>query len=106
VGRRGARDCRARPFRIFFSLQRSERLDGSFEALFTRFWQRYVADSGDAELAAVVAPFFAFRGLVLASPLWYPHLRPSVRRRMLNFVRAVLSISDFDPHRVNGYCEG
>src|SRR4051794_15979768 len=69
---------------LFFGLQRSGRLDGPFEALFARVWRRYVEGSGDRELASVVAPYFAFRGLVLASPLWYPHLPQDVRSRLLN----------------------
>ena len=32
---------------LFFSLQRSGRLDGNFESLFRRFWDRYLAKSGD-----------------------------------------------------------
>jgi Phosphotransferase enzyme family len=91
---------------LFFALQRSDRLDGPFEALFTRFWQRYVEGSGDRELASVIAPFFAFRGLVLASPVWYPGLQPRIRRQLLNFVRAVLCAQTFDPPRINEYCDG
>ena len=57
---------------LFFSLQRSGRLEGALESLFLRFWQRYLEESGDREMLSVVAPFLAFRGLVMASPLWYP----------------------------------
>ena len=38
----------------------------------------------------VVAPFYAFRGLVMASPVWYPALSDTVRQRILAFVLAVL----------------
>ena len=34
---------------LFFSLQRYERLHGVLETLFQRFWQRYLAGSGDRE---------------------------------------------------------
>ena len=91
---------------LFFSLQRSERLDGCFAALFSRFWQRYLSATGDDELCAVVGPFFAFRGLVVANPLWYPRLAPGVRTKLLNFVRMVLDSPRFDPSRVNEYCGG
>ena len=91
---------------LFFSLQRSERLEGGFATLFSRFWQRYLDATGDTELQAVVAPFFAFRGLVVANPVWYPGLTPGVRRKLLNFVRAVLDTPAFDPTRVNAYCGG
>jgi len=89
---------------IFFSLIRSGRLEGAFETLFLRFWDRYLAASGDEELAAVIAPFLAFRGLVMASPLWYPVLPAGVRGRLLGFVSAVLDTDRFEPRRVNGYC--
>jgi hypothetical protein len=89
---------------IFFSLQRSERLDGGFETLFRRFWERYLDKSGDREMLKVAAPFFAFRGLVMASPVWYPSLTETVRRRLLAFILAVLEAQSFDPRLVNMYC--
>lgn len=89
---------------LFFSLQRSGHLEGGFERLWGRFWDRYLERSGDAEMLDVAAPFFAFRGLVMANPLWYPALDASLRRRMLDFVRNVLAEERFDPARANAYC--
>jgi hypothetical protein len=89
---------------LFFSLQRSGKLEGAFENLFRRFWQRYLDRSGDGELLEVAAPFFAFRGLVVANPLWYPALPDSVRRKLLDFVRSVLDAGRFDPALANAYC--
>jgi hypothetical protein len=91
---------------LFFSLQRSGRLDGGFATLFSRFWQRYLEATGDDELPAVAGPFFAFRGLVVANPVWYPRLAPGVRAKLLRFVRAVLERPRFDPACVNAYCHG
>ena len=88
---------------FFFSLQRSGRLEGPLERLFLRFWNRYLEKSGDHEILSVVAPFFAFRGLVIASPLWYPTLSDTVRKRILSFVLAVLDSESFDPTQVNAY---
>lgn len=90
---------------LFFSLQRSQRLDGNLETLFTRFWRRYLDATGDDEILAVIGPFFAFRGLVVANPLWYPTLPDAVRSKLLNFVRAVLACAPFDPGRANEYCD-
>lgn len=89
---------------LFFSLQRSGRLEGAFERLWRGFWQRYLERSGDAGILEVVAPFLAFRGLVMANPIWYPALDPAVRDRMLNFVLNVLDEARFDPARANEYC--
>lgn len=89
---------------LFFSLQRSERLEGAFETLFLRFWNRYLEQSGDREMLRVAAPFFAFRGLVMASPVWYPTLADGVRRKLLSFIVAVLESDSFRPEEANRYC--
>jgi len=89
---------------LFFSLQRSGRLEGAFETLFRRFWDRYLERSADREILEVVAPFYAFRALVVASPVWYPGLEEPVRRRIFNFLLAVLEEARFDPARANAYC--
>jgi streptomycin 6-kinase len=89
---------------LFSSLQRYGRLAGPFETLFRSFWDRYVERSGDAEILEVCAPFFAFRCLVMASPVWYPTLDEPVRRRLFDFMRTVLAETRFDPARVDAYC--
>lgn len=89
---------------LFFSLQRYGRLEGHFEKLFRNFWERYLRNSRDAEMLEVTAPFFAFRGLVMAHPVWYPQLEFPVREKLFNFMEAVLNAESFDPGRVNDYC--
>lgn len=91
---------------LFFSLQRSGRLEGIFDTLWRRFWNRYLEKTGDREMLCVAAPFFAFRGLVMASPVWYPHLTDPVRRKLLSFILNVLESDRFDPAQVNKYCGG
>ena len=88
----------------FSSLQRSGRLDGALAVLFQRFWRRYLEKSGDPEILDVIAPFYAFRGLVMASPVWYPSLPSPIRRKLFSFTRAVLEAKRFDPEQVNDYC--
>lgn len=89
---------------IFFSLQGSGRLEGTFGELFLRFWDRYLDKTGDRETLEVAAPYFAFRGLVMASPLWYPDLPEAVRQKLIAFIMAVLERPSFDPREVNAYC--
>ena len=89
---------------LFFSLQRSGRLEGSFETLWLRFWDRYAERSGDREILEVAAPFFAWRALVMANPVWYPALDEALRRKMLDFALNVLAEERFDPRRANAYC--
>jgi len=89
---------------LFFSLQRSGSLEGAFEALWRRFWERYLARSGDREMLEVVAPFIAFRALVMANPLWYPALDAAVRKQLFNLIQNTLATERFDPARANEYC--
>jgi len=89
---------------LFSSLQSNGRLAGAFEILFRRFWERYLEKTGDTEILEVAAPFFAFRGLVMASPVWYPTLAEDVRRKLFAFLQATLDAEVFDPARVNEYC--
>lgn len=89
---------------LFFSLQRCGRLAGPFEVLFRHFWDTYLEASRDHQILETTAPFFAFRGLVIASPLWYPNLTISVRRTIFRFVQNVLAAERFDPAMVNRYC--
>jgi aminoglycoside phosphotransferase (APT) family kinase protein len=65
---------------VFFSMQKSGRLEGPFEQLFRRFWERYLERSRDAEMLQVAAPFLVFRALVMAHPVWYPQLSDDIRR--------------------------
>ena len=88
---------------LFFSLQRSGRLDGDFEKMFRMFWDNYLTKTGDREMLEVVAPFYAWRGLVIASPVWYPHLSTEVRRAIFHFIENVLGEERFDPGDVNRY---
>jgi len=90
---------------LFFSLQRSGTIEGSFKALFERFWNRYLERSRDHEILEVIAPFYVFRALVMASPLWYPNLPSLVRQRLFSFMRAVLEEERFHPDEVNEYCD-
>lgn len=81
----------------FFSLGHQGAWRGAFQTLWHGFWQRYEACTQDSSLAEVVAPFLAWRGLVLASPAWYPELSVEDRDRLLSFVERVLSAPRFLP---------
>ncbi len=85
---------------LFFSLQRAGQWARPFTDLYDHFWQCYLAARSDEELTAVIQPWFAWRALVLASPLWYPHLNESTRRQLLTFAQRVLATDRFDYHRI------
>jgi hypothetical protein len=86
------------------SLIRWGKLQGPFEILFRSFWETYMEASGDEGVTRTAAPFFAFRGLVVASPVWYPKLPITVRRSLFQFIQNVLDAPRFEPDRVNEYC--
>ena len=88
---------------IFYSLQKYGELTEAFEQLFRLFWESYLQKTGDREILEVVQPFYAWRGLVVASPIWYPNLSVDVRVKLLNFVQNVLQLEKFDLKSVNSY---
>jgi aminoglycoside phosphotransferase (APT) family kinase protein len=90
---------------LFFSLQRSGVLAAPFEQLWEVFWSTYLEQSGDQAVLTTVAPFFAWRALVLASPLWY-NIPDALRRSLFRFIENVLSASVFDPTQVSAYLRG
>jgi hypothetical protein len=91
---------------LFFSLQRSGWLEGTFCELHDLFWEHYLDLRPDDQLVAVIQPWFAWRALVLASPVWYPTIAEEVRCKLLTFARRVLSEDRYDYRRVNQYLEG
>ena len=88
---------------LFFSILKAGRLDGDLESMFRLFWDNYLEKSRDREMLDVIAPFYAWRGLVIASPVWYPHLQTSVRKMLFNFIENVLAADRFDPADVKRY---
>ncbi|MFB3763809.1 MAG: phosphotransferase family protein [Methanotrichaceae archaeon] len=88
---------------IFYSVQKSLRLSGDLKDLFELFFENYIEKSGDEEILEVVAPFFAFRALVVASPTWYPLCSDDVRRAIFNFLENVLGSKKFNYRDVNSY---
>jgi len=90
---------------VFFSMQKSGGLEGPFEQLFRRFWERYLERSRDAEMLQVAAPFLVFRALVMAHPVWYPQLSDDLRKKLFRFMQAVLNADQFRPEQVNRYLD-
>lgn len=90
---------------IFFSLQKYGRLAEEFKRLFELFFEDYLERTKDEELLEVIQPFYAFRGLVIASPIWYPHLKREIRTRLFNFIKNLLELGKFNPADVNRYLE-
>ncbi|RLI33971.1 aminoglycoside phosphotransferase family protein [Candidatus Bathyarchaeota archaeon] len=88
---------------IFYSLQTAGGWSEPFSRLFETFMETYISLSGDEEILEVLQPFYAWRALVLASPIWYPTLLAEVRRTILNFALNVLETEKFDWKNVGQY---
>jgi len=88
---------------LFYSLQSHGKFTGHFRKLFMTFWENYLDKTKDYEIFEVIQPFFAWRGLVIASPLWYPNLSEDVRIKIFNFINNVLNVDRFNPNYVNSY---
>jgi len=88
---------------LFYSLQSFGGISGPFKTLFLSFWRNYLNKTGDQEILKVIQPFYAWRSLVLASPLWYPQLPTKVRKQILRFATRVLEAESFDSEHVESY---
>jgi len=74
--------------------------------LFNLFWNNYLDKTSDEEMLTVIQPYYAWRGLVIASPVWYPNLAIDVRVKLFHFIRNVLETEKFGLKEVNSYCKG
>ena len=88
---------------VFFALRSAGAFEGPFAELFRLFWSRYRGESGDEDLPGAIAPHFAFRGLVLGNPLWYPRENEETRRLLFRFLLSVLEAPLFRPEDIPRY---
>ena len=79
---------------LFFGLEHEGTWREGFGPLWYRLWQTYSAERADDELGRVIAPFFAWRSLVVACPRWYPDARVETRDRLLSFSERLLSAGE------------
>lgn len=86
---------------LFFALTTHNAFVGACREVWTRFWHTYLRASGDAAVLEFVAPYFAWRALVLASPLWYPSVSPDNRNTLLAAAERLLQGAPFHPDRVD-----
>ncbi|MHC1583044.1 MAG: phosphotransferase family protein [Methanosarcinales archaeon] len=90
---------------IFYALQTHGAFTGGFRELFETFFKIYLEETGDTLLLRVIQPFFVFRALVVASPIWYPKIPPETRKKLFNFIRNILATDEFRPEETNKYLE-
>ncbi|SKA77621.1 Phosphotransferase enzyme family protein [Paucidesulfovibrio gracilis DSM 16080] len=80
-------------------------LQGDFERLYQTWFSTYLEVSGDEQALEVIAPFFVFRALVVASPEWYPDHPLQVRKGLFRFMENILEEERFDWEHINRYME-
>lgn len=82
---------------VFFAVDHPKAWHGALGKLWHRFWEVYLSESEDHELLDVCAPFLAWRGLVVANPVWYPDVQPDARDRVLALIERTLDAERFQP---------
>ncbi|VUT28083.1 MAG: Phosphotransferase enzyme family protein [Candidatus Syntrophoarchaeum sp. GoM_oil] len=90
---------------IFYALNEYGSFKGEFKELYDIFWETYLEESHDPEILEIIPPFYLFRGLVVASPIWYPNLDIKVRLKLFNFIKSMAKIERFDYRHVEKYLE-
>jgi len=88
---------------VFFSIKHHGDVRGAYLEGLKMFFDEYIRESGDGEITEVTAPFFAFRGAVVANPVFYPELTSGQRRLIFRFIHNVLDDNAFRPEKVNDY---
>jgi hypothetical protein len=88
--------CLAMNF-VFFSAAHEGAWHGGLGELWQRFWDEYMAQTGDEELFEVAPPFVAWRALVMAHPGWYPNVTAATRDALLTLVEKSLDAGYFNP---------
>lgn len=71
-----------------------------FRPLWRSFFATYLAGSDDVGIFDRFPPFFAWRALVLASPVWYPQVSMAVRATLLEAALELLSGATIRPESV------
>lgn len=90
---------------IFFSIKYYGMVKGPYLQALTLFFENYIRRSGDEEILSLVQLFYAFRGVVVANPLFYPDMTSSRRKMIFRFINNVLDSERFEPEQVNRYLE-
>ncbi len=88
---------------IFFSINEYGIVKGAYLEALNMFYEEYIRATGDHDLFKVAAPFYAFRGAVVANPVFYPEVTNESRRKIISFIHGVLDDESFKLEKVNEY---
>jgi len=85
---------------IFFSIKNFEAVKGPYLEALKIFFDEYVRLSGDDEIYEALAPFFAFRGAVVANPVFYPEVTARQRKMIFKFIHSALDSMKFNLQKI------
>ena len=88
---------------IWLALRHKNNFSGPFKELFEIFWRNYLKKTRDNEINKIVPIFFAFRGLVVAHPLFYKNQTNKTRKQIFNFINNILDGKVFNYKKINSY---
>lgn len=91
--------CLASNF-IHHSIRKYGKLDKEFKELLNIFFDEYLNLTKDKEIFNVIQPFFTFRAIVIANPLFYKD-DDITKIKLLKFAGNVLNYEKFDIEKIN-----
>ena len=100
---------------IFWSLIKYGCFKAEFKELFDLFFKTYLESTKDEEILEIIQPFFTFRAIVIANPIFYPDNwfkeqgfkgdPKKLRRTLFNFAHTILKEKDFKLNKIEKYLE-
>ncbi len=99
---------------IFWAFIKYGKLIGDFQELFDLFFKIYLEKTKDFQILEVSQPYFAFRAIVVANPVFYPDKffadrganAKEVREKLFAFANNILDADRIDLKKINDYIEG
>ena len=98
---------------IFWSLIKYGCFKAEFKELFNLFFNTYMKKTNDKEMLEIIQPFFTFRAIVIANPIFYPDEWfkeqgykgnvKGLRRTLFNFSHAILKDKEFKLNKIEKY---
>jgi hypothetical protein len=85
---------------LFAGLRHPEAWPQGFAPMWRTFYKVYRAHADNGRALENMAPFMAWRALVLSSPAWYPDIAPAVRATMLALAVHFLEGAPFEPEAI------
>lgn len=84
---------------IWYALRKEGTYTGDFKELGDIFWNKYIELTGDKDIIKIAPIYFAFRGLVVGHPDFYPDQTEETRKKLYNFVENVQN--GFEYEKIN-----